>query len=264
MALDKNVLKQWFKSKAKPNQSQFWSWIDNIVFQGDKIPVADVDGLTDTLNNFQLSLNAIIPNTLVSGGQVTIVSDDGTDIVVHITDTSYKLKKVPFSVPAQDVTVIRPTDPALSRFDVFFLDDSGFHVLTGALSASPVKPQITSGIELTSMLIGLNNSLEMVPGTGDVTKAYVDAADADLQTQIDNMARAGIDDVIAGDNIEIDKTDPKNPIIKGKAGGGGGTWGTITGDMSDQPDLVEALEDLQDQISQKTTVGNKLFNHYNF
>jgi hypothetical protein len=191
MALDKDLLKQWFKSRAKPNQSQFWTWIDNVVFKGDKMAVSDVEGLQDTLNNFQASLNGIIPNTLISGGEVTIVSDDGTNIGLHIPDTSYKLKKVSFFQAAMDFTVIRPTDETLSQFVVFYLNDSGFHVLAGTLSTTPVKPQITSGIELTSMLVGFNNTLELIPGSSDVNKAYVDAADSDLQTQIDSLVANG-------------------------------------------------------------------------
>lgn len=46
--------------------------------------------------------------------------------------------------------------------------------------------------------------------------------------------------------------------------GGGGTWGTITGDLTDQTDLNNALEELQAQINAGNSVGNKLFNYYNF
>lgn len=53
-----------------------------------------------------------------------------------------------------------------------------------------------------------------------------------------------LQNVIAGTNITIDYTDPRNPVISSTGGGGGGgTWGSITGTVTNQTDLVEYVED---------------------
>ncbi len=81
--LDRNVLKSWFKTKDKPTQSQFWQWIEACFFKGEKLPKSDVEGLTEDLNNLQLQINNNIPNQLISGGNVSIDTDDGTTLSVY-------------------------------------------------------------------------------------------------------------------------------------------------------------------------------------
>lgn len=55
------------------------------------------------------------------------------------------------------------------------------------------------------------------------------------------VSTSGVKHIIAGSGVAIDDTDPKNPIIS-TTGGGGGTWGSITGTLSDQTDLQAALD----------------------
>jgi len=57
-----------------------------------------------------------------------------------------------------------------------------------------------------------------------------------------------IHDVIAGTNISIDKSDPLNPVISSSSGGGG-TWGSITGTLSSQTDLQNALDAKADDLT---------------
>ena len=49
MSLDKNIVKGWFVSRAKPFANQFAQWIDACVFKGEKIPSTDIDGLENYL-----------------------------------------------------------------------------------------------------------------------------------------------------------------------------------------------------------------------
>ena len=42
-------LKQWFSNLKKPNQSQFWAWIDSFVHKEDKIPMNSIEGLDEAL-----------------------------------------------------------------------------------------------------------------------------------------------------------------------------------------------------------------------
>ncbi len=44
-------LKNWFSNLKKPNQSQFWAWIDSFVHKEDKIPMDAVEGLDKALQD---------------------------------------------------------------------------------------------------------------------------------------------------------------------------------------------------------------------
>lgn len=68
------------------------------------------------------------------------------------------------------------------------------------------------------------------------------------------LSQVGIKDVIAGTNITIDKTDPKNPIFNASVGGST-AWGAITGTLADQTDLQGVLNNKLDKnISTLTAV----------
>lgn len=55
----------------------------------------------------------------------------------------------------------------------------------------------------------------------------------------------GVQSISAGDGIDVDNTDPYNPIISA-TGGGNAVWGAIEGDLSDQTDLQEVLDEKAD------------------
>ena len=48
---EKNTLKNWFKTGAKPTQEQFWNWQDSYWHKTDTIPQAQIQGLDTTLAN---------------------------------------------------------------------------------------------------------------------------------------------------------------------------------------------------------------------
>lgn len=55
-----------------------------------------------------------------------------------------------------------------------------------------------------------------------------------------------VQSVVAGTNVSVDNTDPANPVVSATPGGGGGaTWGSITGTLSSQTDLQTALNGKQ-------------------
>lgn len=51
MPLDHNLVKTWFVSRAKPFATHFFQWIDACWFKGEKIPVADIEGIDIYLGN---------------------------------------------------------------------------------------------------------------------------------------------------------------------------------------------------------------------
>jgi hypothetical protein len=50
MATDKNTLKNWFRTGLKPNQAQFWAWIDSFWHKDEKIPISAIDDIEDILD----------------------------------------------------------------------------------------------------------------------------------------------------------------------------------------------------------------------
>jgi hypothetical protein len=46
-----NTLKNWFKTGLKPTQAQFWDWLDSFWHKDEKIPVEQVEGLSELLND---------------------------------------------------------------------------------------------------------------------------------------------------------------------------------------------------------------------
>ncbi|HEY9534105.1 MAG TPA: hypothetical protein VIQ77_06190 [Mucilaginibacter sp.] len=163
---NKDTSKQWFEMGDYPTQAQFAQVFDWLRWKDEGISIADVANLQNFLNTLQTTLNSIIPNQVISGGLVTIKSDDGTNVVLQIDATVYSLKGIAYSAPHSEITIVRPVDNTKSRFDVFYLDANGFKVLKGTESAAPVKPQLQSGMELTTILIGFDNNLETQPMPG--------------------------------------------------------------------------------------------------
>lgn len=74
----------------------------------------------------------------------------------------------------------------------------------------------------------------------------------DSESNLLFVNNGAVKSVIAGENITI-TGDPQNPIISSTGGGGGGTWGSITGTLSDQTDLQSALDAKQGDITLTTT-----------
>lgn len=44
-----NQLKQWFQTRDKPTQQQFWDWLDSFVHRSEGIAIENVSGLLDML-----------------------------------------------------------------------------------------------------------------------------------------------------------------------------------------------------------------------
>lgn len=80
----------------------------------------------------------------------------------------------------------------------------------------------------------------------DATIAYLEDEIKRVEASIPEKAKETnfgfvIRDVVAGSGVTIDKSDPNRPIITA-TGGGGASWGDITGTLSDQTDLQTALD----------------------
>ena len=86
----------------------------------------------------------------------------------------------------------------------------------------------------------------------------IDAIDGDFNTKIKQIVRSSGGANALGLLTDVDLTaltkDANGNYILGSGGGGGGSWGSITGTLSDQTDLQNAL-DLKANISSLATVA---------
>ena len=59
--VDINIIKEWFRNLKKPNQDQFWAWLDSFRHKDDKIPIDDVENLTQTLTKKADLVGGVVP-----------------------------------------------------------------------------------------------------------------------------------------------------------------------------------------------------------
>lgn len=108
--LDKDLLKQWLKSRAKPNQNQFWQWVDACFFKGEKLPITDVEGLENILNNL-----AAPPQI------VDIITSEGIP-VEYTLPPGYLLETIALKA-AVDMTVSAETTANPDTNDIMYPED---------------------------------------------------------------------------------------------------------------------------------------------
>ena len=126
-----------------------------------------------------------------------------------------------------------------------------FQLTAKTLVSTDVFPVQDESGSAEAKKVTLQNIVDAVPADGtklNVTTFNTFVSDFDTysgatETEIGNK----LDSVVGGTDIGIDNTDPNNPIINFTGSSGGGTWGSITGTLSDQTDLQTALDDKTDQ-----------------
>lgn len=213
---NKDTSKQWFETGDYPTQAQFYQVFDWLRWKDEGITITDVAALQGILDSIQNTLNSVLPNQLISGGNVSIDTDDGTTLSIHIPETKYKLKGAPYTQAAGTFNLALRPAAGLFRIDVFYLDATGFHVVTGATGATPVKPGVPDGsLELSNILIGFDNMLDVsaVPDTPDLSAVLAAGNEATRDiilnnrtfvtknTNLDRAVRVSADGIYYDDNV---------------------------------------------------------------
>lgn len=96
------------------------------------------------------------------------------------------------------------------------------------------------------------DELEINGATFSTMDAAWGAVDNTFFKSTSGGGSGGVQSIVAGGGIIVDDTDPENPIITATGGGGGGgdaVWGSVSGTLSNQTDLKNALDakaDLED------------------
>ena len=76
----------------------------------------------------------------------------------------------------------------------------------------------------------------------DRALGIVDQRTSFLINKVNNLpSSGGVASVVAGTNVTVDNTDPRNPVVSATVEGGAAVWGGITGTLSSQTDLNSAL-----------------------
>lgn len=81
-----NTIKSWFKSGLKPTQTQFWETWDSFWHKEDRIPVSQIDGVDDLLN--QKANGAVLNDHLNSTSAHTERFSAIIDLIENKADTS--------------------------------------------------------------------------------------------------------------------------------------------------------------------------------
>lgn len=59
--VEKNIIKEWFRNLKKPDQDQFWSWLDSFYHKLEGIAIDGITGLQDALNKKADLVNGVVP-----------------------------------------------------------------------------------------------------------------------------------------------------------------------------------------------------------
>ncbi|GGG46919.1 hypothetical protein [Epilithonimonas arachidiradicis] len=154
--VDINIIKEWFRNFKKPDQDQFWSWLDSFRHKDDKIPMADVDNLTQTLAKKADLVDGVVPenqlpftintNEVIAVGEITTTSNN-VNVGVHSSGTN-KVRiggKVLTRAFANDLPFTAVTD-GQKFVRVVARDQAGlFFLKEGVESDEPKEPSIDPG-----------------------------------------------------------------------------------------------------------------------
>lgn len=77
MATPINTLKNWFKTGLFPTQAQFWALLDSFRHKDDKVPVADIEGLTELFQPINTFINQ---SNIIPAGQLKIFKATGNTL----------------------------------------------------------------------------------------------------------------------------------------------------------------------------------------
>ena len=130
-----NTLKKWFSNFKKPNQEQFWAWIDSFWHKSEQIPMSSIDGLdriiegTASAQQFQNHINDTHAHKEVLDKKVDKVEGKG----LSSNDFTNAYKQQLDTLEDYDIELDESTtelkfkkgNNVVRRIPLMFLDDEG-------------------------------------------------------------------------------------------------------------------------------------------
>lgn len=152
-------------------------------------------------------------------------------------------------------TLLENTKKALdeiSKIEVRDGIDADEEVIIDAVLSKIKLPESTV-LDTGEIIVDKINELEITPDK-QIDARHIKGLPANSSGTFVGTV-SGIKEIIAGANITVDNTNLGYPVVSstGGGGGGGGTWGSITGTLSSQTDLQNALNAKQGSITLTTT-----------
>lgn len=203
--VDINIIKEWFRNLKKPNQEQFWSWLDSFRHKDDKIPMADVENLNQTLTKKADLVNGVVPenqlpftinsNEVISIGEITTTTNSVT-VGVH-SSGSNKVRingqiltrnfsnTLPFTPVTDGKKFLRVV--AKNATGLFFLKES-------AESDEPQEPALDAGEVHVRLILVTPDGTFIDP---EVLNGFKEKAEDNWKTV---MVSLGVDSVIYFDD----------------------------------------------------------------
>lgn len=90
--VEKNIIKEWFRNLKKPDQDQFWAWLDSFYHKLEGIAIEGITGLQDALNKKADLVNGVVPenqlpftintNEVIAIGAIAVTTNN-VHIAVH-------------------------------------------------------------------------------------------------------------------------------------------------------------------------------------
>lgn len=206
---------------ADPSGSAAQALSDANDYTDTQLSSLTTDNVTEASNLYFTNARAI---TALTGQNISIFNNDAG----YITEDD---------IPTAPVTSVNGEvgDVVLSGDDIESSNGSGVTIsseLNNLDVAVNQRLQLSGGTMTGAINMGSNKITSLANGT--------DSGDAVNYGQL-NSAISGVDtgvmSVTAGSGIDIDNTDPQNPVVSADI-----AWGTITGDLEDQTDLQGALD----------------------
>ena len=154
--VDINIIKEWFRNLKKPNQEQFWSWLDSFRHKDEAIPMSDVSNLTTTLNKKADLVNGVVPenqlpftinsNEVISIGEITTTTNS---VTVGVHSSGSNKVRINGQILTRNFSNTLPFTPVTTGnkfLRIVARAETGlFFLREGSESEEPQEPALQSG-----------------------------------------------------------------------------------------------------------------------
>lgn len=182
--VDRNTIKDWFKTAKKPTQEQFWNWIDSFRHISEKLSITDVTNLQEQLNGKATSnhshddlakidaSNITVADWLTALGLNSIVNPSESNVLLTQDYPTYELeaghnqrdlnlKVLAFLNNLYDIKLSYPTSSG--NFELV-IDENG--------DATWIEKSVQVSEEYTITETDISSPIITIPLAGNVDENY--------------------------------------------------------------------------------------------
>lgn len=195
MTTTKQILKTWFQNGRKPNQEQFWAWIDAYWHKGDKIPINVIEGLNEALGGFATSQQIeALANS--NGSNLNENDVEAWKAVLGVTD-------LPENIGLIDLDETKGNVFSKEQINGF-LQTINEHVNLLNEAYSDLQA-LLSDLDLNKERLGLIDSDGESDDGNVFTKEQINTLLQSITTRLDSLEELDIDFSNVGSKLDIDE-----------------------------------------------------------